>query len=438
MKGVLQILMMLAVLSWPLHGVASQRVALVIGNATYQNAPLANPTNDAQLLKDTLKGLGFQVSYLENADRRNLVRAIQTLGQQLKTGGPETVGLFYFSGHGVQSDGHNYLLPVGTVIESEADLLPEAVDAEWVLAQMEQAGNGLNIVVLDACRNNTLMRNTRSGTRGLARMVAPVGSVVAFATDAGTVAYDGRGSRNSPYASALVRHMQRPGLELKAMFDEVAREVYAVTRSEAVPQVPVQIYKLAPTFYFMPGSQPSPAETQAPIIPTAPVAVMIGDPRKDDQDYWTACCSQSNATLSDFEAYLGKASRGEIPGVYVDIANRRVKSMASLQVDSPSPKTGPSIEGNWKNLTTGWSNACGGRETMQVRRVPGGLEWGFNGKPPTVVEIVEDHGSSVVIEFAKRAGFVPLGKGRNTIEIGPDGYLREYNDILNCRYSRLN
>lgn len=244
---------------------ATQRIALVVGNGRYASAPLSNPVNDARLIRDTLKSLDFKVHYLENADRRSMIRGLQALGKDLDAADRDSVGLFYFSGHGVQSEGRNYLLPVGGLIETEADLAPEAVNAEWVLSQMEQAGNSLNILILDACRNNTLAASSKSATRGLARMVAPVGSVLAFATDSGTVAYDGDGG-NSPYAAALARHMRQPGIELKDMFDRVAREVYAGTQRKAVPQVPVQLYKLTPRFYFKPSPAPAPVPNPVPAL----------------------------------------------------------------------------------------------------------------------------------------------------------------------------
>jgi formylglycine-generating enzyme required for sulfatase activity len=247
-----------------------ERIALVIGNGAYDSGVLANPVSDAQLLRDTLHGEGFAVTYLANADRSQMARAIQALGDQLNQGGHHGVGLFYFSGHGVQSrDGHNYLLPVKAHIAKDADLYAEAVDAEWVLRQMEQAGNDLDIVILDACRNSPLPASARSDTRGLANMVAPPHSVLAFATRSGTVAYDGQGAQNSPYASALAYYLRQPGLEMQGMFKAVSQRVYDATKMEAVPQIPVQTYTLAPDFYFRP------AATAAQVRPTSPALAPV-------------------------------------------------------------------------------------------------------------------------------------------------------------------
>jgi formylglycine-generating enzyme required for sulfatase activity len=271
---------------------AETRVALVIGNGAYDSGALANPVSDAQLLRDTLKADGFTVTYLANADRGQMVRAIQALGQQLVAGGKEAVGLFYFSGHGVQSEGHNFLLPVRASLQSTADLLPEAVDAEWVLKQMEEAHNGLNIIILDACRNNPLPVRMRAVLKGLAVMQAPPGSVVAFATDAGSVASDGTG-HNSPYAGALARYMQQPGLELQAMFKVVAQSVYDATKNTSAPQIPVQTYKLTPTFYFR-------AASVQPVAGPPPTF----DPRAAELAIW-----QSAERLGTAEAYRDYLSR---------------------------------------------------------------------------------------------------------------------------------
>jgi uncharacterized caspase-like protein len=250
----------------PLLMAGEQRIALVIGNSAYDSGTLANPVNDARLLRDTLQRDGFKVIYRENADRREMLDGVRELGDKLTAAGADGVGMLYFSGHGVQSqDGHNFLLPVKNSIRSQADLFPEAIDAEWVLRQMEEAGNLLDILVLDACRNNPLPATTRSMVKGLAGMSGPPHSVLAFAADSGNVAYDGKaGNANSPYAQALARYMRQPGLEMQAMFSEVARSVYASTKNEATPQIPIQTYKLTPIFYFRPGPEQGPRVARPP------------------------------------------------------------------------------------------------------------------------------------------------------------------------------
>ncbi len=177
------------------------RVALVIGNSAYQNTPLANPANDARLMAATLRGVGFEVIELIDADQKAMKRAIVEFGDRLETAGSEAVGLFFYAGHGLQVNGENFLVPLSAEIEREKHVAIEAVSATWVLTQMEYAGNRTNFVILDACRNNPLVRRFRSPARGLARMDAPRGSLIAYSTAPGEVAADGKRA-NTPMVLA--------------------------------------------------------------------------------------------------------------------------------------------------------------------------------------------------------------------------------------------
>ncbi len=157
---------------------AEKRVALVIGNANYKLiSPLGNPRNDAELMASTLKKVGFEVVEATDVNRRQMWRAVKKFGKELQSAGREAVGLFYYAGHGIQAQGNNHLIPLNARIEDEADIDVEAISAANVLRQMEIAGNGLNLVVLDACRNNPLKSSTRSNVRGLARVKAASGAV---------------------------------------------------------------------------------------------------------------------------------------------------------------------------------------------------------------------------------------------------------------------
>ena len=155
--------------------------ALVIGNGAYGRIqPLDNPVNDATLMGETLRGLGFEVAVSTDADLRDMNAAVRSFGKRLRAAGPGAVGLFFYAGHGVQSRGRNYLIPLVAPIDVEADLEFEAVRAQGVLGQMKDAGSGLNIVVLDACRSNPFPGSARSGARGLSRIDAPKGSLIAY------------------------------------------------------------------------------------------------------------------------------------------------------------------------------------------------------------------------------------------------------------------
>ena len=228
---------------------SERRVALVIGNSAYQDAPLKNPANDARVMAQTLRALGFTVHAHENLGQKAMRRAVIAFGRELREGG---VGLFYFAGHGIQVRGRNYLIPVDAVIEGEADVEIEAVDTGAVLAKMANAQNRLNIVILDACRNNPFGRSWRSADKGLAFTTAPNGTLIAYATAPGSVAADGAG-RNGTYTEALVRHMRRPGMKVEEMFKRVRVDVKTATRDR---QVPWEYSSLVGDFYFTLGDAP--------------------------------------------------------------------------------------------------------------------------------------------------------------------------------------
>ena len=215
-----------------------RKLALVIGNAEYLNGPLDNPVNDARLIGTTLKSLGFEVYIQENADQKTMKRAIRDFGKKLESAGEDAVGFFYFSGHGLQNEGENYLSPIGAEVRSEADVEIEMVSANAILKQMEFARNGLNIVVLDACRTSPYSRGFRSAQNGLATMDAPTGSILAYATAPGTVAYDGRfdgRGDNSPYAGALAKAMLMPNTPVETVFKKVRISVINETDEKQVP-----------------------------------------------------------------------------------------------------------------------------------------------------------------------------------------------------------
>jgi hypothetical protein len=221
-----------------------KRRALVIGNGAYAASPLSNPPNDARLVAETLRALAFEVELQVNADQRTMKRAINDFGQRLPDGG---VALFYFAGHGVQFRGNNYLIPLGVQIQSAADIDVEAIRADSVLAKLEAGRTRLNIVVLDACRNNPFKAAERDVGRGLAFVSAPVGTLVAYATAPGDVALDGR-TGNSPYTRSLARRMREGGLEMGQMFKAVMRDVRDETSGKQVPWVSSSV---SSDFYFM-------------------------------------------------------------------------------------------------------------------------------------------------------------------------------------------
>lgn len=222
---------------------AQKRLALLVGNSAYKNGPLKNPVNDVIAMNKALSRAGFDVMVVKNADRSTIGRAIDNFGRQLKS---YDVGLFYFSGHGLQVNGINYLCPVGMKLQGQSDVPYEAIDAGKVLAKMEDAGNRMNVVILDACRNNPFKRSFRSGRNGLAQMDAPTGSFIAFATAPGTTALDGRGN-NSPYVTHMLNNMDHKGMTIEKFFKQVRRGVMKDTGKK---QVPWESSSMVGDFYF--------------------------------------------------------------------------------------------------------------------------------------------------------------------------------------------
>ncbi len=222
---------------------ANQRLALVIGNGNYRASPLKNPVNDARDISATLQRLGFQVIYEENASRRRMDDAVRIFYSKLRNGG---TGLFYYAGHGMQVKGRNYLIPVDARIESESDVEHESIDVGRVLGKMEDAGNPVNIVILDACRDNPFAKSFRSSSAGLARMDAPTGTIVAYATAPESVAIDGPG-QNGLYTKHLLKEMIIPGLTIEQVFKAVRNNVINETNNK---QVPWESTSLRGDFYF--------------------------------------------------------------------------------------------------------------------------------------------------------------------------------------------
>lgn len=226
---------------------AENRLALVIGNNAYEGLErLKNPANDARLLARALRDAGFDVVERTDADEKTMKQAIQELGRRIEQAGRDTVSLFYYAGHGVQVNGINYLVPIKARLQRQGDVEIEAVDAELVLRQMEEAGSRVNIVILDACRNNPLPRGLRSLTRGLASVQAPQGSLIAYSTAPGSVSVDGEGD-NSPYTQALAKALGQPGLAAEEVFRQVRVRVLDATRGQ---QVPWESSSLTSAFYF--------------------------------------------------------------------------------------------------------------------------------------------------------------------------------------------
>jgi TPR repeat protein len=318
------------------NATTGQRLALIIGNSNYvELSALRNPENDARAMAETLEQLQFDVILTVDADRRGMARAIRDFGRRLTAAGRDAVGLFFYAGHGVQARNTNYLMPLHAEVVGEADLEIEAVDTNWVLSQMEEAGNALNIIILDACRNNPFRGSFRSAERGLARINAPTGSIVAYSAAPGQVAADGDGE-NSPYTAALIQAMQEPGVELSRVFRQVRVEVTSETGGD---QTPWEEQSLTGDFFFVdqetqvaaiapetaPAAQPQAPATQAPAA-TAPF-----DNSNVEILFWNTVMNSDNP--DELQAYIDAYPNGTFRG----LAEIRIARLHASLEQEPDP-----------------------------------------------------------------------------------------------------
>jgi hypothetical protein len=309
-------------------GYADKRVALVIGNSAYRNVSrLDNPVNDAKLMAETLRGLGFTLignGAQVDLDKASFDSALETFGNQVQGA---DVGLFYYAGHGVQVGGRNFLVPVTANPTKLADVYLQMVDTAVVLSQMEGSGTRLNLVILDACRNNPFGgRGLRATTSGLAQMQAPEGTLISYATQPGNVAQDGTGG-DSPYTKALAQTIKRPGLGIFEAFNEVG---LAVKRDTGGAQQPwVSSSPIAGTFYFagIPATPDAAGDSQRSTISAR-------DPLNDvREDFATA---EKFNTREVWEAFLEKYPSG----LLATAAKARLSALpktAALPPSVPAP-----------------------------------------------------------------------------------------------------
>jgi hypothetical protein len=276
------------------------KVALVIGNAKYkEGGELANPVNDATDMAKALEKLGFEVTLLTNLKNKEAMQnAIDNFRGQLRQGG---VGLFYYAGHGVQVQGKNYLIPIGESLDYEESTLHRTLSLNEVVDLMEGAKTQVNIIIIDACRNNPWYRRWYRATssNGLAAVGNPPrGTIIAYATKQGSVAADGIGQRNSPFTSALLQYIQTPNLDVRLMFGNVIESVVTITKEKQEPwtegnlrggsefylnpQQPVAVSPPPPipTPIATPSPQPSPQPTVAVVTPPRPSPSTSSNPQR--------------------------------------------------------------------------------------------------------------------------------------------------------------
>jgi hypothetical protein len=257
---------------------AEKRVALVIGNSAYRTAPaLPNPSADAKLMSDTLLSLGFFVvggGARLDLDKKGFDDALTEFGKELIGA---DVALFYYAGHGVETHGLNYLVPVDANPADEGDVFMQMTGLAGILDQMQKSGTKINLLLLDACRNNPFLgRGVRSTTRGLAQMQSSPGTLISFATQPRSVALDGDDG-HSPYTRALAETMQRPGFGLFKTFNEVGLAVEKATHDEQLPWLSSS--PISGSFYF--AGKPVVATPASLTAPTEAIEQTRLPPRDD-------------------------------------------------------------------------------------------------------------------------------------------------------------
>jgi uncharacterized caspase-like protein len=309
-----------------------ERVALVIGNAAYrQHEPLDNPVNDARLIAARLEQAGFKVTRRENVDRSGMAAALRDFGALLNE---NTVAVLYYAGHAMQLRDQNYMIPIDAEMRSEEDIGLQGVDLTFILGRMSRAKSRVNVVILDACRDNPFAKSASAGNlQGLAQMDAPIGTLLAYATAPGKGAPDGIGNRsNSIYTAELARHLLTPGLPVELMFKRV-RE--AVVRESRQLQVPWEHSSLLGEFAFVPGFASAASPAAAPASDSADADAAA------ETALWASALGATRA--DEFRAYLRQYPNGR----FADTARARIAAL-STQVGSSRAELMPKVGDTWR------------------------------------------------------------------------------------------
>ena len=299
---------------------AGKRVALVIGNGDYRNPDslprLVNPANDAEDMAAALRGFGFEVIVKKDVNLEDMSTAIAEFGRRIGNG---DAALFYFAGHGIQVKGQNYLMPVDARIESEAQVPFQGINVNQLLEEMDNAQSRVNIVMLDACRNNPLSGKFRSGaTRGLAVPASmPKGTVIVYATDPGNTALDG-GGRNGLFTSGLLSAFKGSDLSLQAVLLNASKMVEQGSGGRQTPYVNGP-ETLKADFHF---GQDAHAASLEPVPVAPPVHIKTKD--EIEQDAWEAA-QQENS-----EESYGRYLKGYPSGRYAGLAKARKEKLKAV------------------------------------------------------------------------------------------------------------
>ncbi len=333
----LMLLCVFAIFSFVPEARAEKRIALVIGNSAYQNTPdLKNPKNDAIDVAAALRRLGFEVFEGRDLDKRAMERLIRQFG--VKLSGAD-LAVFFYAGHGLQVGGQNYLVPIDARLASEGDADFEGMALTLVLKQMEREAK-TSIILLDACRDNPLARNLQRtmGTRaallgqGLAEVKTGVGTLIGFSTQPGNVATDGT-ARNSPYAEALLKHMEQPGKDISGVLISVRNDVLRATDGKQVPWEHTSL--TGQVFLKLDGMQTPAAAPPSPTAALSPPTTVVPNYDKEMEiSFWNSVKSSKSPTV--LQTYVDRYPSGSFAGL-ARVMIEELKQGASLPpVGEPS------------------------------------------------------------------------------------------------------
>ena len=331
---------LLSVIAGP--ALASSRVALVIGNADYDNVgPLENPLNDAEDIGAALDRIGFAVTRIENADYAELRRGLLAFRREASTA---KIAIVFYAGHGIEVNKHNFLVPVDASLKTDGDVEFEAVPLDLVMSSASGASE-FRLVVLDACRDNPFLQTmarekgaTRSIGRGLARAEPSGGdTLLVYSAKEGTVALDGKGDRNSPFAIALLRHLEQPGLEVVQMLREVRDDVLESTGDV---QEPFWYGSLSAKKVYLSG--------KAAIVP-GDVPQVAASESAADVEYWKTVNAIADpisriAALRDYRTRFPHGRYANLAAIQLDDLGKKVAAAASGDAaprEEPQPGATP-------------------------------------------------------------------------------------------------
>jgi hypothetical protein len=297
--------------------VATNKLALVIGNSAYPRAPLKNPANDAAGMEAALKQLGFEVTTVRDADLRRMHSAVDEFAARLR---PGSIAFFYFAGHGMQINRTNYLVPVDFTAASADDVAYEAYPADRIKDKLEGSGAQLRVMVLDACRNNP-WKYSRDAAEGLAPMsVSAVGTLIAYATGDNNTAADNPSEANGLYTKYLIPALLSPGLNLRDVFQKAKEDVY---QNSTRRQNPTIYENIVGRYYLAPGPAGGEVSQAGRAAGSDSTAAGPGVPAPD-VEAWNAVRGSNSAAL--FEQFLKEYPNSQ----YAGAARLRLAALGSV------------------------------------------------------------------------------------------------------------